>query len=121
MIEAGTRFLIPSYILQPLVENAVRHGLMSRLEGGSITVRVTEDERCYRLEVADDGVGISPSRLEELVSGHSLTGGVGIRNIQFRLFHLYGTGLHIQSTPDEGTRVTMTIPKVRDSLAHYAG
>lgn len=96
-------FSLPPLILQPVVENAIKHGLGPKEEGGTITLRTREAENAVIITVADDGVGFDtnlPAR----------EGAVGLRNIEFRLQHLVGGSMEIESRIDVGTTVTITIP-----------
>jgi sensor histidine kinase YesM len=92
----------PPMLVQPLVENAVKHGLERKVEGGEILVRVEEDTACYRLIVADTGSGL----LKESVAG------VGLANVRERLEALYdGKGkLILEDNQPSGLKVTMEIP-----------
>lgn len=100
---------IPILCIQPLVENAVRHGIMQRVEGGKIMLSVKSEEDQVKIIVEDNGIGISKEKLEELL-GESKTKSVGLRNIHKRMQALYGHGLEIESAPGQGTRVTISIP-----------
>lgn len=103
---------IPPLLLQPLVENAIRHGIGDRIEGGTVTLTATEADGEWLFAVADNGVGIEPARLERLQE-HSEAGGpqgVGLLNISKRLKHEYGVQLEVESEPGAGTRVTARIP-----------
>ncbi len=99
---------IPAMILQPLVENAIRHGITPKMEGGRITLRATQRGIGTRVEVEDDGVGIPNGRGEEMAGG-----GIGIKNVNERLQVAFGpeAGLHIESRPGLGTRVWADIPE----------
>lgn len=102
--------MVPSLILQPLVENAIRHGIEPRAARG--TVRVTARRQADRLELAvhDDGVGIRPDGC----NGHDTAGcGVGLSNTRLRLRELYGEGRHsftIAAAVDGGTVATLSLP-----------
>ena len=98
------QFMIPPLILQPVVENAIKHGLTKKQGGGSVILRTWEDGENIKISVEDDGVGFEPSALDK---AHS----VGLRNIRYRLQHLAHGTLDIQSQPNVGTTVTITIPK----------
>lgn len=104
-----TNFRIPPLTIQPLVENAVRHGIMRRAEGGHILIRVTGDERDIRIMVKDDGVGIPPEILGSLRNSLP-TGGIGIQNIERRLKQMFGYGLVIHSEPQKGTEIHIRLP-----------
>ena len=92
---------IAPLLLQPLVENAVRHGLSPRLEGGKVTISASATGDQLTLTVADTGTGFDPDRY---------TPGYGLTNTRRRLALLYGTELHIASTPGHGTHCTFSIP-----------
>lgn len=100
---------IPILSIQPLVENAVRHGIMQKLEGGKINVEVRTAGESVTVRVSDNGVGMSGDKVDQLLSGESATGSVGLRNIHRRLITLYGKGLAITST-GAGTTVEYQIP-----------
>ncbi|TVY07386.1 hybrid sensor histidine kinase/response regulator [Paenibacillus cremeus] len=102
---------IPPLLLQPLVENAIRHGIGSRTEGGTVTISARAEENHYCFEIADNGVGIEPERLQQLLRQESgTTYGVGLRNIMKRLKYEYNTELRMESLPAIGTRVIVQIP-----------
>lgn len=109
---------IPPLTIQPLVENAIRHGVMKRLSGGTVRVEVRRDGDGVRIEVSDDGVGIPPERQAELLEPDPGRRGVGLINIHQRMRKIYGTGLSIVSEPGRGTRVTLVIPKGDDEDVH---
>jgi len=99
-------FFVPPLTLQPIVENAVRHGVLRREEGGTVTISTQETPQAYIITVSDDGVGFSPGREEQGDRIH-----VGIANVRKRLEDICGGGLEIKSTPNVGTMATITIPK----------
>ncbi|MFB9276252.1 sensor histidine kinase [Cohnella cellulosilytica] len=100
---------IPPLILQPLVENAVRHGLMSTLRGGKVTISaVQHPDNEITIAVEDDGCGMSAEELEAVRKRK--TKGVGLRNIGERLELLYGRSLRIESAEGVGTKVVFRIP-----------
>lgn len=98
-------FRIPPLTLQPLVENAVRHGILKREEGGCVIIRIRETVFVYRVTVEDDGVGFSQ---KEECAGNSH---IGIDNVRGRIAQLCRGRLDIRSTPGVGTEVVITIPK----------
>jgi signal transduction histidine kinase len=97
---------IPPMILQPLVENAIRHGIAPAEEGGKITVQIRKGGDGIVFHVADTGVGLS---CEDPLTK---VGGVGLKNTDARLRKVYGesAGLKIHSIPDRGCEVTFTLP-----------
>ena len=98
-------FHIPALTIQPIVENAIKHGLMKLQKGGSIRVISYETDTDYCVSVEDDGVGFDTS---QLVDGKKH---IGIRNIRDRLKVMVGGTLDIESTPGIGTKVLIIIPK----------
>lgn len=118
---ALTRMPIPPLIIQPLVENAVIHGLENKLEGGKVEVKVMKRDKEVLVEVMDDGVGITPEKLMELKRKLSDTDDsenhrIGLHNVHMRMILSYGPehGLNFDSKPGAGTRVYFTIPYKED-------
>ncbi len=101
------RQLIPSLILQPLVENAVKHGLARKVGGGTVRIDAAITDGVLSLSVGDDGVGMPGASLADVFER-----GVGLRNLRARLERLYGTehAPEITSTPGLGTRVSLRLP-----------
>jgi two-component system, LytTR family, sensor kinase len=101
--------LVPSMLLQPLVENSIRHGLASKVEGGTIRVHSRRQGTHLQILVEDDGVGIPESRLARMFE----QGGIGVTNVNERLKVLYGDGyrMWIDSRPGEGTSTGIEIPE----------
>ena len=98
-------FLLPALTIQPLVENAIKHGLMKLESGGMVTIGTCETETHYCVSVADDGVGFESSILQD-ESKH-----IGIRNIRGRLEAMCNGILTIESAPGKGTTALIKIPK----------
>ena len=98
-------FSLPALTVQPLVENAIKHGLMKLQKGGSIRVISFETDTAYCICVEDDGVGFDTSQLLD-EKKH-----IGIRNIRDRLKVMVGGSLEIESAQGIGTKVLITIPK----------
>lgn len=110
-VEPDICLLLPPLSIQPLVENAVRHGLLSRLKGGTVHIRIARQEYCTLIEVHDNGKGMEPEKVTQLLNP-TMKGkrGIGVTNTNRRLKQLYGQGLSIVSKPDEGTTVSFVIP-----------
>ena len=98
-------FLVPALSVQPLVENAIKHGLMGLEAGGTVKIATYETKDAYCVSVADDGVGF-----EENVFSDGQPH-VGIRNIRARIEAMCGGTLEIMSEPGKGTTAVITIPK----------
>ncbi len=100
--------LVPSMLMQPIVENSVKHGLASKVDGGTIFLRARRDGARLHLEIEDDGVGIPEARLATMLSG-----GIGFRNVNERLKVLYASEyrMWIDSKPGRGTLITIDLPE----------
>ncbi|MGB6267171.1 MAG: histidine kinase, partial [Candidatus Acidiferrales bacterium] len=100
---------IPSMLLQPMVENSIKHGLSPRLEGGEILLRTRRRDGRLTIEIEDNGMGITPERLAEVYGG-----GIGISNVHERLRLLYGDQfkMDIRSQEGRGTQIHIEIPEL---------
>jgi two-component system, LytTR family, sensor kinase len=108
---ATLEMLVPSMLLQPLIENSIKHGIEPRISGGTITIRSRLREASMFIEVEDDGVGMTESRTP--AGGLQRKGtGIGMKNVRERLEVLYGEAARfdVTSRPGRGTRVTLEIP-----------
>jgi two-component system, LytTR family, sensor kinase len=105
--------VIPFLSLQPLVENAVRHGLEAKEGPGRITITAQDAGAYAEVTIEDDGVGMDPERLRAVLAGHTEGDHVGLRNVDVRLRQVYGEehGLVIDTAPGAGTLVTLRVPK----------
>jgi two-component system LytT family sensor kinase len=105
--------VIPFLSLQPLVENAVRHGLEAKEGPGHITITANDSGAFAEVTIEDDGVGMDPVQLQSMLAGHTDGEHVGLRNVDARLRQVYGDdhGLVIETAPGEGTLITMRVPK----------
>jgi len=105
--------VIPFLSVQPIVENAVRHGLEPGEGGGTIRIVARDDATHTEITVDDDGVGMDPEALRDLLSTAADGAHVGIRNVDTRLRQLYGPdgGLVVETATGAGTLVRMRIPK----------
>ncbi|MDR7865354.1 MAG: sensor histidine kinase [Sporomusaceae bacterium] len=105
--------LIPTFTIQPLVENAVKHGLLAQETGGTVSITACRNGNSVDIVIADDGAGISSATLAQvLVTGFGKGAGVGLSNVNERLKNIYGPkhALAIDSVEGQGTRVSLTIP-----------
>ncbi|SDH45282.1 sensor histidine kinase [Desulfosporosinus hippei] len=110
-IEIPLNHQILVLILQPLVENAVRHGISKKTGGGTVRVKMNRIDEGIHIEIEDDGVGIPSEKLVNLLTEEGKGQGVGLLNIHHRLLRLYGRGLTISSEEGLGTCVRLLIPK----------
>jgi two-component system LytT family sensor kinase len=108
---ATLEMLVPSMLLQPLIENSIKHGIEPRISGGTITMRSRLRETSMLIEIEDDGVGMVESRTP--AGGVPRKGtGIGMKNVRERLEVLYGetARFDVMSRPGRGTRVSLEIP-----------
>ena len=110
---------VPSMLLQPLVENSIKHGLEPRIGGGTITLRSRIENGCLVIEVEDNGVGIAPGRSH--TSGVLRGTGIGMRNVRERLEVLFGEAAQfdVTSRPGRGTKVTLIMPLINGNGDPY--
>lgn len=97
---------LPSLIIQPLVENSIKHGILKRREGGKISISATKKETGCIISIEDDGVGIEQNIIDNIDS--KIEQNIGLKNVHNRLKLLYGKGLLIQRL-DRGTKISFYI------------
>lgn len=102
----ATDFKVPPLSVQPLVENAVKHGVCKKPGGGTVLLSACERANCFEVVVRDDGVGFDPSHVPDDGREH-----VGIRNVRQRLQAMCNASLDVRSEPGRGTTVIISIPK----------
>jgi two-component system LytT family sensor kinase len=105
--------VLPVLSLQPLVENAVRHGVEPKPEGGLVAIEGIDLGNDVALRVSDDGAGIDPERARDALAGEGP--GIGLGNVHGRLLSTFGEGygLEVETSAGRGTTVVMTLPKFR--------
>ncbi|SDE99817.1 sensor histidine kinase [Sporomusa acidovorans] len=105
-------YRIPSLTIQPLVENAIKHGLQPKPAGGTLTLKVTDCGQAIEINIIDDGIGMDLEAHNPLEhpSGES----IGLINVHERLYGQYGAsyGLTLASQPNQGTTITLRFPKI---------
>jgi two-component system LytT family sensor kinase len=101
--------VVPSMLLQPLVENSIKHGLARKVGGGRITIKAMVRDGHTLIEVHDDGLGMTEERLE-----HAFGDGIGLSNVNERLRTIYGANYHLKltSVPGRGTCASVEIPEL---------
>ncbi len=112
---------IPSLIIQPLVENAVKHGLKERPGAGIVGLKIHRNQNQLNIAVYDDGVGIPDNILVSLLEKRQIEShseGIGLRNSNLRLEHIYGPehAMHISTTRNKGTHISFSIPDRQELL-----
>lgn len=103
-----TDFSIPPLSIQPLVENSIKHGILKKLEGGTVTIKTYENKADYVVEIIDNGVGFDPNAIDTKDNNH-----VGLNNIGYRIRKMCNGDIKINSAPDEGTDIVVTFSKAR--------
>jgi LytS/YehU family sensor histidine kinase len=124
-VDAILDIRIPPLIVQPLVENAIRHGLMSNLRGGTVRISVKQEtDAGVRFVIEDNGCGMNEDKREEILQVDVQKKGIGLWNINRRIQLLYGVSLRIESEEGIGTKVMFHIPATVDQadwrLSHAA-
>jgi two-component system LytT family sensor kinase len=110
--------LVPSMILQPIVENSIKHGLASKVDGGEVRLRIWLEGARLHISIEDNGIGIQEAELGALFNS-----GIGVSNVNERLRVLFGSSyrMRIASTPGEGTETLMEIPELESYVAGENG
>lgn len=106
---------VPPVSIQTIVENAVRHGVLSRVIGGTVTIRIKECSDYVSIQIIDDGFGMDEAKVQEILNNQSNKhSGIGLINTRKRLRRLYDEEIRIKSIPGRGTKISFNIPKKRD-------
>ena len=106
-----TDFEIPALVLQTMSENAVKHGLLAKREGGKLKISTREGSSCYEIRIEDDGVGFDTTKPLDDSRSH-----VGVANSKQRIAGMCGGSLVIGSKPGQGTTITIIIPKKAEEI-----
>ena len=104
-------FMVPPLIIQPIIENAIHHGIGKKVEGGEILFRLKKQDGKIIITIRDNGVGMLPEKIEEIKKHKKTEGHVGLTNINQRLKYFYGTELEVHSEKNSGTSVVLTLPE----------
>lgn len=102
-------FSVPSLTVQPLVENAIKHGVTKKAEGGTVKLSTSLEDDCYCVIIEDDGVGFDPENPDYTPDDNRSH--VGLKNVKNRLKTLMNADMIIESAADKGTKITIKIPK----------
>lgn len=115
-LEPALHFYLPPLTIQPIVENAVRHGSLGSCGTTKVKIKLYMEEDNAVIEVSDNGPGIEPSKIQAVLDGGvgDKNSGIGLINVNRRLKLRYNRSLQITSSPAEGTRVTLIIPVVSE-------
>lgn len=117
-IDSNLQVKVPPLIIQPIVENSIKHGIMEKLEGGSIEITAYKKEKNIKICVKDNGEGIEEQKLKDLLKENIKVESIGLKNVHKRLQLMYGYdyGLEIKSKKNKGTIVIISIPEEGDLL-----
>lgn len=119
--ETLMKYLCPKLSVQPLLENAIYHGMEGMYEDGEITINVYEKENVIHIDVTDNGPGMSAEKVEYIMNNQVVSSkrgsGIGVRNVNERIKLIYGKeyGVSVVSELDEGTTATIMIPKLEET------
>ncbi|SEO56138.1 Glycosyl hydrolases family 2, sugar binding domain [Amphibacillus marinus] len=112
-INQQENIVVPPLSIQTLVENALRHGILRRPEGGTIEITIDELTDHYCISIKDNGVGMTNAQVEQIFAANIEKDkpGIGLHNTNKRLKALFNTALVIESEPDHGTMISFNVPK----------
>ena len=110
-IDDALDFPVPPLILQPLVENSLKHGLAEKAKDCLILVCVSEQEDFYQMCVTDNGVGMTETQIQRIFDGDEQVTGIGLSNVIHRIKGIYDTDVAVVSPANQGTRITIQLPK----------
>lgn len=111
-VDESILFKIPFLTLQPLVENAIQHGVMKRIRGGKIIIRISVHNAYAEVSVEDDGPGMDETTLQQILKQTDKRSGIGLINTNLRLKQHFGIELKVKSKLGIGTRVSFNVPIV---------
>ncbi|MFL0249972.1 LytS/YhcK type 5TM receptor domain-containing protein [Clostridium neuense] len=109
-IEKGLeRFKIPSFIIQPIIENSIKHGVLKKADGGNVVVAAEKEIAFIKFTISDNGIGMTTERCKEVINNWP---GTGLRNVNSRLKLIYNSnkGLEISTSEGKGTKVSFKMP-----------
>ena len=102
----ATNFTVPPLSIQPLVENAIKHGILKKIEGGTVILKTYEDEKAFIVEVIDDGIGFDMKTLDPKDNKH-----IGLSNVKHRVTTMANGDIYFESEPNKGTKVVVKFYK----------
>jgi two-component system, sensor histidine kinase ChiS len=115
-VDPAITIQVPPLSIQTLVENAVRHGVLKQIDGGTISILITNSEEYVEVMIQDKGVGMEENLVREVLTNETKESrGIGLVNTNKRIQQAFGTGLIIQSTIGKGTSVSFHVPKEKNN------
>lgn len=113
-IQEGIDIKVPSLIIQPIVENSIKHGILKGTGAGKVIVNISSlDDSNVEISVEDDGVGIKKETIENIYNGTMKENKIGISNVNSRLKHIYGKGLIIEQL-NPGTKISFIVYNIEE-------
>ena len=109
-VDENMVFIIPPLIIQPIIENAIRHGILKK-GGGNVFLTIRDFQEKVYISIEDDGVGMTEDFVQNLFYSSKENGSVGLSNVNKRLIRMYGKGLNIETKIGVGTKITYEIPR----------
>ena len=102
----ASHFMVPTLTIQPLVENAIKHGILKKIEGGTVILKTLEVSEAYIVEIIDDGVGFNMENVDFKSNIH-----FGLQNIKFRLNSMCSADVVLESEVGKGTKIRVVFYK----------
>ncbi|MDC7222038.1 MAG: LytS/YhcK type 5TM receptor domain-containing protein [Spirochaetales bacterium] len=110
-IKVSQDIKIPPLILQPIIENSIKHGIGTNLNNSLIKIEVKKKLSRIQFVLSDTGVGMEQEKIDRILNHEETGNSIGLKNVNDRLEHLYGKGLEISSEPGKGTKVSFSLPQ----------
>lgn len=113
-------YMCPKLVIQPLLENAIYHGMDGKYDDGEISINIYEKNKKIYIDVVDNGLGMSAEQVDYIMHNKVVSGkrgsGIGVKNVDERIKLIYGDeyGVEIISEPDEGTTARIIIPEMEE-------
>ncbi|MFL0246470.1 LytS/YhcK type 5TM receptor domain-containing protein [Candidatus Clostridium stratigraminis] len=119
--ESCLNYLVPPITLQPLIENAIKHGIKPKAGGGTLFIEIKKIDDYCQIKVSDDGIGVTPLELQKITEGN--TTGIGLKNVIQRIVSIFGEEYAplIESEEGRGTTITIKVPPKAEGEVYYEG
>ncbi|MGO1712843.1 MAG: sensor histidine kinase, partial [Senegalia sp. (in: firmicutes)] len=112
-IEKDLEIKIPPLLIQPIVENSIKHGIMNSIEGGNVSISAYNKNEMIEIVVEDNGEGMNDEKIKSILDEKNQKDSIGLLNVHKRIQLVYGDeyGINIKSQKNIGTKVTILLPK----------
>lgn len=118
-IDKDIQAVIPPLTIQPLVENAIRHGLMAKASGGKLRISAKKEDGMVAITVEDNGVGMDVNKQKEILSGKNNR--IGFKNSLEKIKMMRNASVHMESQQNQGTKIIIKIPEVKTYESNFGG